>query len=34
MNKWEQGAGVLSVGVIICFVIFFIIYLWKCTHDD
>lgn len=34
VNKWEQSAGALSIDIIIYFVIFFIIYLWKCTHDD
>jgi len=33
MNIWQQGAGILAIVIILAFIVFFLIYLWKCTHD-
>lgn len=32
-NIWQQGENALSVFIIIVFMIFLIIYVWKCKND-
>lgn len=34
MNIWIAGGNMLTIGIIVGFIIFSAIYIWKCTHDD
>lgn len=34
MNDWMTGGSILTIGIIVVLIIFCVIYVWKCTHDD
>lgn len=34
MNDWMIGGAILTICIIVALIIFCVIYVWICAHDD